>query len=429
MKKNKSLFNKNNLLFISIILLISTFSCISYNYSISNRNVAYLYQAGKTSINPQFLIYHVSDTISSLFFKINEKELHFLEANENYKKRARIKIFYQIFSSLDSYDLIDSASSVIEIKKSNISEDFVSYIPLHIPDKSKFTIEIITSDLFNNNSQHSFLTIDKLNKYSGQNFLVKINNKVYFQNYLKKGDIFSLESARNKVEKYYISHFNKAFPNPYPPFSVINPKSVLFVADSIWTIRNDELVSIELKYSGMYHFRIDSTKKDGITLYNYGSYFPDYKVADKMLEPLVFLSSKKEMKQLKKFDDPKLALDSFWLNKSGNINRAKQLISVYYSRAKYSNIFFSSYQEGWKTDRGMIYIIYGEPKTIYKSDNNERWIYGNSTSDYSLDFTFNKQQNTFSENDFVLRRSDIYKNSWYKAIETWRDGRIYTIGK
>jgi GWxTD domain-containing protein len=258
---------------------------------------------------------------------------------------------------------------------------------------------------------------------------LKLNNEVYFKNHLIEGEKFSINCTRNHFENIYISYFSKTFPHPYPPFSIINPKSFSFVADSVWTIPNQDYFSFELKYNGMYHFRIDSTKKDGITLFNYDEYFPEFKTANKMIDPLIFITSKKEMKQLLEFGNPKLAIDSFWLKKSGNINRAKQLISVYYSRAKYSNIYFSSYQEGWKTDRGMIYSIFGEPSTIYKSNKNERWIYGNSNSDYSLDFTFNKVQNTFSENDYVLIRNDIYKNSWYKAIETWRDGRIYSIGK
>ena len=31
--------------------------------------------------------------------------------------------------------------------------------------------------------------------------------------------------------------------------------------------------------------------------------------------------------------------------------------------------------EGWRTDRGLVHIIFGTPNSIYKNDDTETWIY------------------------------------------------------
>ncbi|CUS97606.1 GWxTD domain-containing protein [Candidatus Kryptonium thompsonii] len=36
----------------------------------------------------------------------------------------------------------------------------------------------------------------------------------------------------------------------------------------------------------------------------------------------------------------------------------------YYSRVKYANEHFGHYLEGWKTDMGMVYIIFGPPSSV-----------------------------------------------------------------
>jgi hypothetical protein len=81
--------------------------------------------------------------------------------------------------------------------------------------------------------------------------------------------------------------------------------------------------------------------------------------------------------------------------------------------------------EGWQTDRGMIYIIFGSPGTIYRSDESESWIYGTPNSTLALNFFFVKVKNPFTENDFTLTRSPSYESNWYRAVEIWRQGRAY----
>jgi hypothetical protein len=76
----------------------------------------------------------------------------------------------------------------------------------------------------------------------------------------------------------------------------------------------------------------------------------------------------------------------------------------------------------------MVFIIFGLPTTIYKTIEGERWIYGDSQGMRPMTFSFIRQDNLFSDNDYSLERSDLYKIIWYQAIETWRSGRVYSVG-
>ena len=92
-----------------------------------------------------------------------------------------------------------------------------------------------------------------------------------------------------------------------------------------------------------------------------------------MIDPLKYLTNQNEIEEIKKSDRVKVALDEFWLEITGNIERSRELIRIYFNRVLYANYFFTSHKEGWRTDRGMIYIIYGPPDKVYKTPGGERW--------------------------------------------------------
>ena len=94
-----------------------------------------------------------------------------------------------------------------------------------------------------------------------------------------------------------------------------------------------------------------------------------------MIEPLAYLASADEISVIRSAPKPKAALDEFWIKCGGNVEKARELIRIYYTRVLYSNYYFTSYKEGWRTERGMIYIIYGPPDKVYKTTEGESWGY------------------------------------------------------
>lgn len=55
----------------------------------------------------------------------------------------------------------------------------------------------------------------------------------------------------------------------------------------------------------------------------------------------------------------------FWKSRDPTPNTvANELMDEYYRRIEYSDTHFSTHREGWETDRGRIYILYGPPTSI-----------------------------------------------------------------
>jgi hypothetical protein len=87
-----------------------------------------------------------------------------------------------------------------------------------------------------------------------------------------------------------------------------------------------------------------------------------------------------------------------------------------------ANALFTSYKEGWKTDRGMIYTVMGPPVSMTKEADSETWIYQSAGSE-DLRFVFKKISNIFSNNHYELFRDKSYDRPWFLAIDRWRKGQ------
>ena len=178
---------------------------------------------------------------------------------------------------------------------------------------------------------------------------------------------------------------------------------------------------------GFLFLQLDTTIREGVTLFSFSSHYPSLKSVNQMVKPTRYICSRSEYNKLVNSELLKSAIDYFWRDKTGSSDRAREIIKKYYNRVVTANEHFTSYVEGWKSDRGMISIIYGPPSIVSKLNDREIWIYGDEKNVNSLSFVFNKMENPFTENDYKLQRSPMYKSSWYRAVDSWRSGRAYWI--
>ena len=107
--------------------------------------------------------------------------------------------------------------------------------------------------------------------------------------------------------------------------------------------------------------------------------------------------------------------------KGASKERARGLIRTYYSRVEFANKLFTCHLEGWKTDRGLISIIFGPPNYISNNKNMEVWNYGDENNINALKFIFEKKMNPFSSNDFVLKGIILIK---IRGIELLKVGEM-----
>lgn len=159
-----------------------------------------------------------------------------------------------------------------------------------------------------------------------------------------------------------------------------------------------------------------------------GPAYPRLTTLKQLAEAVVYIAYPKEYKKLKESldtDTLKSAFDSFWGRIIANKNLAKSVISSYYSRVEEANMLFSTYKAGWKTDPGMVYILYGPPSYVEKGPDGMAWYYSHSMDDISGSFYFVRVRNLsgyFPFEHYVLKRNMMYERSFVSTVEDWRSG-------
>jgi GWxTD domain-containing protein len=113
---------------------------------------------------------------------------------------------------------------------------------------------------------------------------------------------------------------------------------------------------------------------------------------DLAIEQLTYIAKDKELDYIKEGKTPeekqKRFLE-FWKRKDPNPNTVRnEKMEEHYARIEYANKHFKHYSEGWRTDMGMVYIIFGTPNNVdrhpFDSDAKpyEVWAY------YELNYSF-----------------------------------------
>ena len=142
-----------------------------------------------------------------------------------------------------------------------------------------------------------------------------------------------------------------------------------------------------------------------------------------MMSPLVFLSTNDEYQAMNSADDDRIAFENFVQETiSSNEKVAKDFIKYYYRRIRKSARLFAEDREGWKTDRGMIYQIFGDPIQVFRNETTELWVY-TSSSGSRLRFTFDILHEDGIKKHRLLR-GKRYREDWMTAVTQWRAGRI-----
>lgn len=164
--------------------------------------------------------------------------------------------------------------------------------------------------------------------------------------------------------------------------------------------------------------------------------FPYLRTLDELIEPLVYLAYADEYRDLKAATtdaEKKRAFDQFWGSLMPNRAKAVQVMQQFYKRVEGANALFSSYKEGWRTDRGMMYIILGAPARVFRwpgrRSMSETWYYTNYKSrDGQIAFEFIDLNEYYRRrmpfDHFVLQRRMGYRTLWLDAIDRWRSGMI-----
>lgn len=217
-----------------------------------------------------------------------------------------------------------------------------------------------------------------------------------------------------------VSYYRDDFPAALPAFSEGMGKVTRnILVDSTFTVSANETISFEDK--GLYLVQNDTSATEGFA-FRVEDDYPRLKKIESLADPLIYVCTKQEFEKVKAAKGDKKAFDRIILGITGNSERAKEFIRNYYRRVEWANFYFTSYKEGWKTDRGMIYMLFGLPDELYKFTDREVWVYKSSSVDAK--FNFVKSSTIFDPDNYVLIREKKFQETWYEKIDLWRNARF-----
>jgi GWxTD domain-containing protein len=244
------------------------------------------------------------------------------------------------------------------------------------------------------------------------------NDSPLFSTYLPTGTPLRL---KGQFPHYTVFQYKEVFEPAAPPMAPPGVGSGSLEVDSTFTLVKNSLFL--LREEGLYFFQHDTTSLAGLGIRITNPYFPEVGTLRAFAGPIRYLSTNEEWSQLESAEFSKAALDKFWLKVAQSKERARRIIRSYYQQVAEANALFTNYKEGWKTDQGMIYILYGKPDLVQVQAGKEEWIYVKTPNNPEIKFTFVRVKNPFTDRHYVLMRSKNYTRSHYQIVSQWRRGR------
>lgn len=212
-------------------------------------------------------------------------------------------------------------------------------------------------------------------------------------------------------DSFLAAQYPEAFPPADPPMADMKPLAPQVDLDTSFVFNT----KVDLLDNKFYNVLKDSSSSLGVTMLKVPPYFPEYRQLGELIEAMLYLTNEQERKSMLKSSKPKQSFDSFWMNTYSTKSRAKSAIRKYYNLIEKVNRLFTDFKPGWKTDRGMMYIIFGMPDEVYRTGNSEEWYYDSSSA-----FEFTVISTFFATKTYTLRRNKDFEELWYRQIAAIR---------
>jgi GWxTD domain-containing protein len=134
---------------------------------------------------------------------------------------------------------------------------------------------------------------------------------------------------------------------------------------------------------------------------------------DRAVEQLKYIADKKDWDKLRKTDRAEKlnAFKEFWGKRDPSPGTSKnERMDEYYNRVAYANHTFTGFREGWKSDMGMIFIIFGPPSDI------ERHPFDTGSKPYEIWYYYTINRNFTFQDRTGFGEYKLLTENWHE----WR---------
>ena len=342
--------------------------------------------------------------------KMGDRMMLYYQLNSNRKENSidLYSISWELRNSLgdrSGQELIGN-NAVLNKSENQLQGVLIAALPT--------SLSYAIAKIINTESQETFYFYKPLDPIWPVNISIAIEDKPWFQNYLPQGKKVVINTKDDKP--VYCFYYNEIFAPALPPFAEPVRSDPFLKADSIFTLQH----SFTPTRNGLYLMQEDTTSAQGLSFLALDGGFPKYNSIAALAEPLIYISTDEEYQQLKAAKNDKAMFDRVILDITRDKDRARNFMRSYFQRVEAANRYFSDYKEGWKTDRGMIYIIYGIPDEVSRTTTNEIWFY----KEYKAKFIFNKSGSVFCPEIYKLQRDNQHMARWFALVDLWRKSRF-----
>ncbi|MCQ2975420.1 MAG: GWxTD domain-containing protein [Bacteroidales bacterium] len=382
--------------------------------------LAQIYNPKSTTIHPKVFAQKNNSQDIDLYVIISDSELLFSKTTNG--SIARVKIFYKIMESYENSALVDSCLKVINIPKGKTSKTYAIKLKVKEVELEKYVIQTTITDLNRGKMNINFVEIDKNNLVCSDNYKI-----LYYENSQPYKELYAdlnteLIIQNENADKLYYKYIKIDETIPTTPYYYTNPDSII----NCEITEKSNTFNLTIDKPGIYYITKDTTQNQGYSLPCFGNDHPNVTTPEDMIKPLKYLTQEEEYQNIANSPTKKLAIDDFWLGCTKDVKKAKEMIKIYYTRAVFANLYFTTYKQGMLTDRGMVYIVLGPPQNLALTTKAEIWTYIDRKQNRKYRFEFRKKSTNLYDNDYQLNRSSEFKPYWDKAVAAWRNGTLYT---
>ena len=427
-KKKNYVRKPHNILIINIwknciflILSILFFSC-SGPLKLNEFNLADEYNLDGLKYEMNCSFQSLNDSTSNLIIQINPNDLLFSK-NDSGFYTAKYTIEYKIFNGYNNKKPLDTAQFHFDIRHHRKIKKKLHYLKLIAPIGNDYVVKISLKDENRNQVTSKIITLRKKTFFDRSYFKITPTKKDVENFTVFQKDSFSLTPPSNFLTSIKVMTFEYKSTCAANPYETEHSYRFPSIPDSTWNVSGLRTYKFPPLKNGFYHFITDTLRKEGFSIFSVNQSFPNVNSIQQANNSLGYLLEKSEYVDLLKDYNPKRAFEKKWLEISGSRSTARNLIKTYYLEVSRANKLFTNIELGWTTDRGMIYIIYGSPKIVYRNQNSEVWIYDEEQNLLNEEFEFEKIKTNLTDDLYELKRNTNFKINFNRMVKVWIDER------
>lgn len=410
-------------IWIGLMSMLLASCALQRDSSVDTRNVAYDWES--VPMHPEYFVHHLSADSSELYVKLNSSELLYARRSPEAPFTARLDCEVAIHKWQDGQFVLHD-SLVMQMEDTNPQQKeriVMDSKRFELDDDAVYRFDVLLIDRNRRSGLEQELEVFKTPEGSREDFLFFLDERrlPLMLDMVPANAELRVECPRCAAEVPLV-RWKPDLNLPPPPYT--EARITLPEAPEGKSERFAISNSLSTGEEGLLSFGNGDGKLIFSLLVADGG-FPNVETLKAMVVSLRYISGRREYERLETANNVKKELDSFWLDCGGTKDRTRELIRIYYRRVQEANYYFSSLTEGWRTDRGLMHIIFGNPSRVKRDKDGETWIYGEENNINSMSFRFVRVGNPYSRNHYVLERNPLYRTDWDRAVTAWRNGRVF----